>query len=99
MNLYCDKPMTTTTTTNIADELILHKDIVEHQSKLIANQDKIIENLRKQIENNKKMIELYKGLTESSESRFNKLKTIHSDYVAKVTSGLDSLMNDRIFKF
>jgi hypothetical protein len=38
-------------------------------------------------------------MAEKIETNFDKLKKIHSDYVAKVSKGLDSLLDDRIFKF
>jgi hypothetical protein len=94
---YCDTPMTTTTQ-NIADELILHKDLVEHQKKIISKQEEMIKNLREQIAFNKYTTEMYKTMAERLEGNFDKLKKIHSDYVAKVNSGLDELMENRIFK-
>ena len=56
---------------NTTSDLILLKDIIEHQQKMIAKQDEIIKALRKQYE----------------------------DYRNEVTKGLDSLLDDRIFKF
>lgn len=80
-----------TSTQNIADELILHKDIVEHQQKIILNQEEIIKSLREQVAFNKQTTRIYKELAEKTESNFYNLKKIHLDYISRVASGLDEL--------
>ena len=82
----------TTTSSNIADELILHKDLVEHQKKLI-------EALERKVEAYKDLAKLHSQQRDSYKSLYLKLKQIHSDYVIKVNNGLDSLLDTRIFKF
>jgi hypothetical protein len=81
----------TTTTENIASELILHKDLVEHQNKLLIQLEKKVETLRD-------LADSYKEQRDSYMNLFNNLRTEHQRYIDKVKTGLDSLMESRIFK-
>ena len=74
-----------TTTTNIADQLILHKDLVEHQQKLIIQLEKKVETLRD-------LADSYKEQRDSYMNLFNTLRTQHQNYIDKVKTGLDSLL-------
>jgi hypothetical protein len=74
-----------TTTTNIASELILYKDLVEHQQKLIIQLEKKVEVLRD-------LANLYKEQRDQKIEMNNRIRKIHLDYVEKVQTGLDSLL-------
>jgi len=81
----------TTTTTNIADQLILHKDLVEHQQKLIIQLEKKVDALRDLSNSYKEQRDSYKNLFESVRDQYN-------NYAKRVTKGLDDLLDTRIFK-
>jgi 3-hydroxy-3-methylglutaryl CoA synthase len=78
-------------TINIADQLILHKDLVEHQQKIIIQLEKKVDALRDLADSYKEQRDSYKNL-------FDNLRTIHQNYINKVTKGLDSLLDNRIIK-
>jgi hypothetical protein len=80
------------TTTNIASELILYKDLVEHQQKLIIELEKKVQAYKNLASNHAEQRDSYKNL-------FNTLRTQHQNYIDKVTKGLDSILDDRLFKF
>ena len=70
---------------NIADELILHKDLVEHQQKMIIHLEKKNETLRDLANTYKEDRDRWHGL-------FETLRTQHQKYIDRVNAGLDSLL-------
>ena len=77
---------------NTISEIILLKDINEHQKKIIHMLESKVQAYKNLAANHAEQRDSYKNL-------FETLRNTHQNYIDKVTKGLDSLLDNRLFKF